>query len=352
MKRGKTAMMDKQGYVKSDRISSIERVSISSIRDLPVLAVTTSEKMEQVTSRLNTSMPILLGRVDGLLYPVERPEPVAGMRAAGVAEIDAFVTQYDSMGDLLAEHVRRSICSASADPLRIRDMVKYLISSGMNELDACALLHLEVRPDLLAVASYEITDKAREVLLEFVDEVAQKFSCTVLPQYYIRRLAMLTDDHQIPAAQELCDITRGAIRGAHTLSWMHDMTVKTLCQRYAKRKNRFPVDARIVRIESPDNPDPSHVWNPSEHTKKRAAELIKDDFNLIYIPPHNKLSEMIFNKKTGRLFSVKEIRGANTLIDIPIENLDGLPSDIVRILKSGNTEVTRFLRLGKGWSTV
>ncbi|RNJ74716.1 MAG: hypothetical protein EB828_06565 [Nitrosopumilus sp. D6] len=75
MKKRKTAMMDKQGSAKSDRISNIKRVTVSSIQDLPVLAVTTSVKMEQVASGLNTSaMPILLGSIDGLLYPVERLE--------------------------------------------------------------------------------------------------------------------------------------------------------------------------------------------------------------------------------------------------------------------------------------
>ena len=81
----------------------------SSMRDLPRVAVSPSEMRTKAAARRGSTRmpPVLRGRGDGVLYPVERPEPDGVLRASRIPRVRAFVPEYGSMTDLLSEHAHR-----------------------------------------------------------------------------------------------------------------------------------------------------------------------------------------------------------------------------------------------------
>ena len=263
--------------------------------------------------------PVGVGRVNGLLYPIAGPEVVMGLRKAKAETIRVLVTDYPSMRDLLAAHVRANYEPHRIDPLRIRDTVLYMAKEyEMSIDDVCKLLWLDRRRNLLEAVHYEILDETRAILEEMVAEVSKKMSDPTLPAYYIRRLSQIDGEAQITAAKELKVATINNMTNDDWSQWLRYDAVKNfIAAREADRKKRKlkaeEKAAKEVELENLRKKDAKSKVLDDE-TLKKAEKFVGDDRNLLFLPA-GTYGDMLLDKKTGRVANVSDKEGVVSITD-------------------------------------
>ena len=289
------------------REMSVEDVEVSEIRDLPVVAVNPSQIMLRTASQMGTTImpPILLGRVDGVLYPVERPEPAGVLRASKITPVRAFVTEYGSMADLLAEHVQRCVMAGSVDVLRLQEVIKYMEGTGMDGDEVRKRLRLASWPALLTMSKYDITDEAKAVLRGLIDEVGRMVHTVVIPPYYVRWISRLVPEEQEGVAKMLKTITMNFDRKEITWSWLSNDSVSVMIGRITRKAKRLPLEKRVsqgTRERGAGETDPGAHMD-------RARELVGSRYDLVYYPPTGSSPEMVGGTDGKSLYHVWEENG-------------------------------------------
>ncbi|MDA7940145.1 MAG: hypothetical protein MPJ04_06385 [Nitrosopumilus sp.] len=281
--------------------AAVEEVEPSAMRDLPRVAVNPSEMMTKAAARMGTTMmpPVLLGRVDGVLYPVERPEPAGVLRASRIPRVRAFVIEYGSMTDLLTEHVHRCIMAGSVDVLRLQEVIKYMEGAGMDGDEARRRLRLASWPALLTMSRYDITDGARMIMLGLAGEVGRKLHTVAIPPYFVKWISRLVPEEQEGVARMLKTITMNLDRGEISWSWPSNDAVAVMIGGITRKSKRLPLERRVI------GGDGSHM--------ERARELVGSRHDLAYVPPTGSSPEMLVDMDGKNAYHIREEHGAYRL---------------------------------------
>jgi len=323
----------------------VRTVPLSDIHDLPVCGRAVSgimaKKMADVMarSRGGCTDPIRVGRTGGRLYPINDLETVIGMRSAGFREAAVLVTDYNSMAELLAAHVERNLHPHWIDPLKIRLVVEYLMENdGMDVDSACRAVMLDRRPDLRGAACTELEEEARGILLDMIDEIAERIHLAVTPTYYVRCIARIVPSEQAAAARELKATTVACMVSNERSMWPAEFAVKIQLGRYHASGRETPVEDRIAMPDgqmgdlNKKRNNKTRASRPGKKLVERASRYITYDSDLIYVPLKGRQPDLLVNKKTGRVAVAKENGETYTVTDDLGKSTRVLPDYVAQYL--------------------
>ena len=318
----------------------LRTVELSEIRDLPVQTRHTSKKLikamsETAKAHADQIRPVHLGSVGGLLYTVNDFEAVAGMRNAGARHIDALVTEYPTMRDLLADHVEKNHHPQSVDPLLIRDVIDYMVKNdGISLEEACDTLMLHRFPNLHDAALTDITDGGRGALRQMLEEISGRMYFVVTPMYYVSRLARIRRDEQHAAAEEMRMYTLTKMKSDKKSSWPLVDMLDGLLDSFHTGKKIPPTEERISRSGDPKDLSKKRKGGAKKKgrgasgkgskpaaapedkkTVAKAAKYIAAEPNLIYVPMEGDHPDLLFHKKTCRVAETKEAGGTYAMVE-------------------------------------
>ena len=317
----------------------LRTVELSEIRDLPVQTRHTSQKLikaisETAKEHADQIRPVHLGSVGGHLYVVNEFEAVAGMRNAGARHIDALVTEYPAMRDLLADHVEKNHHPQSVDPLLLRDVINHMIKNDGISLDeACDTLMLHRFPSLKEAARAEITDGGRTALRQMLGEVSRRMYFVVTPLYYVNRLARIRRDEQDAAGEGMKAYTLSKMKSDKKSSWPSIDIIDGVLEGFHAGKKIPPTEERISRSGDPEDlskkrkdgakkkkasgkgSKPAAAKQEDKKTVAKAAKYIAAEPNLIYVPMEGDQPDLLFHKKTCRVAETKEAGGTYAMVE-------------------------------------
>lgn len=301
--------------------TALQSVRVPALHDLPVQTRNTSQKLIRIisaTAKSGRIQPILVGRVGSQLYPVNDSEAVSGLRRARVGMVDAVVVEYDTMRDLLEDHVRRNFQPQTVDPLRLRDVVKYMARDGTEVSDICRRLSIDRRPELRNTIHLEIAEKAKAVLFEMLDDISKKMYSVVTPPYYLTKLAKIRRDEQYKAALEIKSVTMARMVSDSNSSWPAPESIEVVLRGMHKGKKTPPARDRVGKCEK-DKKDlrrkKKAASTATDSENEKAEKYVAEDPNLIYVPLDGTHPDLLFNKKTGRVAIAKETDTVYALTD-------------------------------------
>lgn len=314
--------------------AKIERVNVSSIQVLPVVTKNISEKLVNIIANLAKSSPddippILVGRVNSLLYPINEFETVSGLLKAEVKTVEVLIVDYPTMQDLIVNHVRKNFQPHTIDPLRIREVIKYMTkNNNMDVSEACKVLWIDRRPDLLNAVHCEITDKAKSILDEMIAEVSKKAYFITTPILYVERLSKIDEAVQAQAALELKSITISTMKYEDKSFWPSAESIKLLLATYPKKIEKLPKEERIAKMthladmkkkkedETAKKKEETTAKKKARaKTAKKADDYISPDPDLIYVSPGEGIPDFVVNRKTCRAAKVGNVDGVCSLQD-------------------------------------
>ena len=355
---------------------TIEKINIALLQDLPVQTRITSPKLVQILytkirskNELEKIQPILIGRVNSLVYPLADFEMVLAMRKANIKSIDGIITDYPTMNDMIIAHVKENFSPRSLDPVKIRQLVKYMIENGLDKSKVNKLLWIDTRPELRNAINCIIEDKAIDVLLEMLTEISQKMYFVVTPAYYVIRISKIVSDEQVDAALELQSLTLFKMSSDQKSSWPSHATVDTTLQKFHKIKKLISTENRIrydkddienlgmnVKGEDyydddEDDTDTTTKHYDNEKMMKQAAKYIAKDPNLFYVPMEGNQQDLLIHKKTGRVARIQEKDGVLLIFDDLKKSTYLLPEHVCKYMdfdtNNKNIHITKFPTIDK-----
>ena len=324
--------------------NSVQTVPLSDLQDLPIHSRTISKRLtKNVSATIRSSKkynvtPIHARRLDGKIYPITDFETVLGLKLVGASSISVIVRDCHSMNEVLADHVDQNFRPQVIDPLKIHEMVKYLLCNNkdMGIDQACKILWLDRCPDLNSVAHLSITEDARKILLEMLEELSEKITFIVTPAYYLKLLAKIIPEKQAEAALEIKSISISHC-SAGQLVWPSDDMLKVTLHGFERIGQTSSVEDRISTIG-----DKEDLKKKQEKTKKqpeggeeiiaKASKYIAEDPDLIYVPIPGDHPDLLFNRKTGRVAKAEESNETYTMADDLGQVTHLLPDKITKFL--------------------
>lgn len=351
--------------------AKIEQIEVSSMQVLPIVTKNISEKLIGITAKIAKSnpddiQPIFVGRVNNLLYPVNEFEIVSGLLKAGVKTTEAIIVDYPTMQDLIASHVRKNFQPHTIDPLRIREVVEYMTKNySMDVSEACRLLWLDRRPDLLAAVRYVITDKAKEILQEMIAEISKKMYSVVTPILYVERLSKIDEESQIQAALELKAVTISTMKSEDKSIWPSAESIKYMLSMYPKKIEKMSDEERIARmveigdlrkkreVQSTQKKETAAQKKSNAKTAKKAKNFLKSDSDLIYVP-QDGAPDLVVNTKTRKVAKAEEVDGLCLMRDDLGKTSYTLPNHVTEFLnaENGSVRIDKFTTLEKLQNTI
>ena len=328
----------------SNKLSKIIPVNVFSLNALPVQARNISPILVQIISKTakqtpESIQPILVGRVNEVLYAVNDFEVVLGLQKANIKKINAYIVDYSTMQDLIISHVRKNFQPQTIDPLKIHDVIRHMVDNGTDHTTACKLLWLDKRPELSSVIRAEITTEARQVLLDMVDEISKKIYYIVTPIYYVQRIAKISKSQQHDAALELKSFTMPKMINAEKYSWPSLDTVISLLGKYTADKKIPPTADRIGKYGLiGDLAKPKTTSKPASKVIQKAAKYIATDPDLVYVPIKGAHPDLLMHKKTGRVAKAEEKNGAYTMTGDLGKSAFVLPEHAAKYLDAENND--------------
>ena len=327
-----------------------KQISIASLQNLPIIAKNVSPILIDIISKKARTdpysiQPIRVGMVGESAYVLNDMEVVEGLRTAGISHIDALVTRYGSMHDIMAAHVRANLVPHGIDPLRIRPIVDYLAGSGADRDEIFRILWLDRRPDLLAAIRADITDEARRILTDLVEQISTRVYDVITPAYYITMLGRIVKNEQAEAALQLKALTLLNIRKSG-FSWHTADSVRIALSQFHREIHGVPVEDRIIHIEKD--------WNPPEPKKRgrtkiksprkdarmveMAGHYIIDNQNLSYVHITGKHPDLIVDRKRNRIMHAVEKNGTYSMVGDAGNAMHVLPNHVTRHLGADHGE--------------
>ena len=344
--------------VNNDTNKTIQKVSVFALQFLPVQTRVTSPKLvqiihTQIKSNQNLKItPILVGRVKSTLYLMSHFETVLALRKTDIKTVlDAIIIDYATMNDLLVAHVRENFTPQSIDPIKLRQILSYLLKEeNVNESKVCDLLWVDKRPELRNAIQVRITDKAMNILLEMLEEISEKMYFVVTPTYYLTKIAKIDPTEQANAALELKTMTVPRMVSDQKSIWPNFDIVDTTLKRFHKIKTQIPTEKRVSEYDndlknlgkkktSPKASDDSNtVKQSNKNTIKNAQKYIATDPNLIYIHTRGRHPDLLVHKKTGRAAIAQEKNGIYSITDDLGKYTHVLPEHISKYMDLDNQE--------------
>ena len=324
-----------------EQVTKIEQVSLSAIHSLPVQAKNTSRKLEAMISQAakenpDKIPPILVGRVNSEYYVLNDFETIQGCRKAGMDRIGAFVIGYDTIDDLLSAHVQKNYHPQTVDPLRLVALVAYMTGDKGDVDDVCKRLWLDKYPKLYGTVRADMTDEARDILLEMTNEISAKVYSVVTPLYYVNLLAKITRQEQAQAAMQMKLFTLEKTISDDKFSWLSFDAITKLLREFSRAEKHVPVETRI-RDELGETGDLNKKSKPKKKdipasTVKKASQYISSDPNLIFVPIEGDHPDLLLNKKTGRVAVAEEKNRTYAITDDLGQTTQTLPNHIPKYL--------------------
>ena len=181
------------------------KLSPSSLKMPPAIARHVSCHIDPLTGKGNflNVEPISVGKVGRTLYLMNDFEFVERCRAMKVPYLDSCVTSYDSISELLADHVTINYQCNTIDPLKIRSVIDAMMRDGKTKKEVYEMLRLKKRPKLSEVVHSKIYGKAMDVMLDLSYTIASNFSPATMPMYYVTRLSDVYRDKQYQVAVQI-----------------------------------------------------------------------------------------------------------------------------------------------------
>ena len=326
------------------------QVNISAFHDLPVQVRNTSSKLVKIIynkakSNPDDISPILVGRVNEIIYPINDFEIVLGFRKANIEKINAFIIDYTTMQDLIIAHVRENFHPQTVDPLKAQQVIRYMTKDGIEESEICKILWLDKRPVLFDTIRCKITDDAMTILLEMIEEISKKVYSIVTPIYYVTKLSQIKEDEQARAANEIKSITVSKMLSDTKSSWPSKDSLRDLLSSYHRKKNIPSTEERMAEYGEVDDltkstkkSKTSTKKSPDPKTVKKAEPYIGTDPNLIYVPIKGAHPDLVLHKKTGRVAIAKEKSGTYSITDDIGKSTHVLADHVVEFLDLDNID--------------
>ena len=331
--------MSRLQNVQSPDQAGTEEVVLSRIKDMPVHIRNTSKMLTGILAGVARSSPekippVPLGRVDGNLYMINDFESVAAFRRAGIRTLRAAIIDYPSIVEMITDHVHRNFTPQTVDPLRLHYVADFMEKSGVRRDAIDEILWIDRRPDLLGALHAEISDGAKDVFLNMADQISGSLHSVVIPPYYITKIAKVAPGEQEAAAADIASYTIPKTRSIAKSAWPAPEAIETLLIDFEKRKNTVAAEKRIASKDGKKKPD--------KKTVKSAEKFIVDDPNLIFIARKDVTSDMVINRKTGRLFDATEMHSTYSLVGDKGVPVSALPRHVSRFLDAENEKLAVY----------
>ena len=331
--------MSRLQNVQSPDQAGTEEVSLARIKDMPVHIRNTSRNLTEILTGVARNSPgkippVLLGRVDGDLYVMNDFEAVAAMKRARIRIIRAVITDHPSIVEMITDHVHRNFTPQAVDPLRLHYVADFMEQSGVKRDEIDKILWIDQRPDLLDALHAEISEGAKDVLLNMADQISGSLQNVVIPPYYITKIARISPGEQEAAAAEIASYTVPKTRSAAKSAWPAPDAIETLMIDFERKKSTVPAERRIASKEGKEKPD--------RETVRNAEKFIADDPNLIFIARKDVTSDMVIHKKTGRIFDATEMHSTYSLVGDKGIPVSALPRGVSRFLGAENEKLSVY----------
>jgi len=317
----------------------IETAKLSALNDLPVQGrVVSGHLAKRIAERIKSDnvkvTPIRVGKIGDKIYPINDFETVMALRSANMDQIPIMVSCYPSMKDLLAAHVEKNFHPHGIDPLKIRQVIRYLMDhDGMDVDSACKMLMLDMRPELRGVAQIDLDESARDILLDMVNKISKRIHHVVTPTYYIRQLSRVDPAEQARAATEIMSATLSTMISNENSLWVPLLSLKTMLAKYHEKTTESPVEERVAETSSiKDLGKKSKTKQSDEKTVEKASRYIESDPNLLYVPLKGRQPDLLVNKKTGRVALAKESGHTYVMTDDVGKSTYVLPESVIKHL--------------------
>ena len=347
----------------SNTNKTVDKVPVSTLRIPPIQTRTISQKLVQIVStqiksKQKLDLPtIMVGRVNSTLYIMSHFETIQALIQTDTkVTVNAIITDYTTMNDLLVSHVRENFTPQAIDPVKLRQILRYMLTKGdINESKACDLLWVDKRPELRNAIQVKITDKAMSTLLQMLDEISQKMYFVVTPTYYLTKIAKIDPNEQADAALELKTMTVPRMLSDQKSTWPNFDIVETTLKRFHKIKTQVPTENRVSKYDDDTiknlgkkktsakagNDTAARITGtakPSKNTIKNAQKYIATDPNLIYIHTRGDHPDLLVHKKTGRTAIAQEKNGLYSITDDLGGYTHVLPDHISKYMDLDNQE--------------
>ena len=329
-----------------------EQIRISQLHDMPVRVKGVSPKLVKIiASHTDADMipPITVGKVDSVAYVINGWETVLGLRASKVRKtVAAYVSDYSTIQELLTIHVKENFYPHAIDPLRIKQIIKYMEEGGTDPQTACKLLWLDKRPELLSAIRADITEEARDVLLNMIDEISKKVYVVVTPVYYVTLLSKIRKQDQYQAAQEIKSLTMLKMVSDEKSSWPSIDALSITLKSFSPGKKEVPVEQRVGEYTDIKNLKNSKIDTkshpPNKKTIEKAKAYIDSDPDLIYVPIKGTHPDLLVHKKNGRVAIAKESNGTYAMTDDLGKFTHVLPNHVIEHFEMDDIKSVRIYK--------
>jgi hypothetical protein len=185
-------------------LDSISMIKISEISLLPICATIQNKslvaKFADIAKRDYSLLPVTkIGQVHEKIYAINNLNLIQGCRIANQLVIPSYITQYDTISDVLIAHFHESINEEPLNPLSIFDVIDFLGEKGLNKNLAIEKLwlHNTQYEKIINLKNSHISNKTLEQLQEIVDSLSARNlvpSAIQIPVYIIIKISKISDE--------------------------------------------------------------------------------------------------------------------------------------------------------------
>ncbi len=302
---------------------TVQTIKVLSLYTLPANVTSPTKKIidqyANIASTCPQDLPVIeVGKVNGKHYIITHNEVHRACKQIGLSDIQANVTEYDTLTDAVVQHVRKNKDPSSFDPLLVRDAIDFLGERGIDESKAIRmfLLNNTETEKILRLALDEKTIKKLRQLNEYLSE---KLTSVFMPSYIPAKVAKIPVSKQSIAVEAIKALIMMETISDAKFAWPNPDVIDVTLSEFAEKmeKNQEVKIADVVTVaEISENHLKEPAIKPSKKTAQKAASLAKTFSNVLYIEGDRETHRkpMIVNTKTGRAAEIKNKNKVLTLV--------------------------------------
>ncbi len=249
-------------------------VKLSQLNEIPKCATITSNldvtRFEKIARTSPKDIPaIRVGKIGNKLYPVSQQYVVKACKNVGVAEIHAYIEEYNTKYDLFADHVRLHSVDEPINPLAIRSMVDEFGLCNMDSSTALKELFLKDTGYVKIITS-KISENAINELQKLVDQMSSRLSARnlVCPIYIILQVGKLEESLQLQGINEIKGVV--LLEADHRFIWPTPDQVDMILSNIKPSSRCSPAQLADLSESVADTQDNMHKKNTDD--KKNTAK--------------------------------------------------------------------------------
>lgn len=218
---------------------NIEQTSCSDLMDLPVKARDVDKRVASaVAARARKDVtlikPVIVAKVGSISYVVNDFETIMGLDEAGVSTIQTCIFDYHTVKEVVMEHMRTCLFPYVVNPLRIHDVVEYLLDHDMHRIEIDKMLKNNLHHELIKVLNCHITSEARAILQDMMNQILKKRYLADIKAYYITKISKIREDRQSDAAHDIANMTLENLGINNAFSWLSVKRVDFILENYSR----------------------------------------------------------------------------------------------------------------------